>query len=411
MSNDPHKRPRRSERLWTDPRTTEEHQHWLSPPPPPVRRVLPTDPQPETGPDPEALRGRRRLLVAIVASMALLGVGLGALGQSIFGSDSLRSNTEINVSKGGAPAGEKARTVRAIYASASPSVVFIRVDRGSSSASGTGFLIADDGTIVTNAHVVEGATSAKVRLGDHGRDYTAQIVGRDPSSDLAVIKVPSSATHGIKPLTLADSDKVKVGDTAVAIGYPLGLDRTVTAGIVSGVGREIQAPNGFQIDEAIQTDAPINPGNSGGPLLDDSGRVIGVNSQIETGNGTSGGNVGIGFAVPSNILRTVVPVLEKGKNVEHAFLGVEAAADVNGGIAPAGAEIANVTAGGPAEAAGLQPGDIIIAIDGKSIDSFDQVSAIINSHKVGDTIAVRVDRGGNAQTFHVKLTTRPKSAP
>src|SRR3954454_550769 len=410
MSNDRPKRPQGSQRLWTDPRTTEEHQHWLSPPPPPVRRVLPTDPQPETGPDPEALRGRRRLLVAIVASMALLGVGLGAVGQSIFGSDSLRSNTEINVSKGGAPAGEKARTVRAIYASASPSVVFIRVDRGSSSASGTGFLIADDGTIVTNAHVVEGATSAKVRLGDHGRDYTAQIVGRDPSSDLAVIKVPSSATKGIKPLTLADSDKVKVGDTAVAIGYPLGLDRTVTAGIVSGVGREIQAPNGFQIDEAIQTDAPINPGNSGGPLLDDSGRVIGVNSQIETGGG-SNGNVGIGFSVPSNTVRQVVPILEQGKNVEHAFLGVQAAADVTGGVAPAGAEIADVTAGGPAEAAGLQPGDIIVAIDGKPVDEFGQVSQIVNQHKVGDQIDVRVDRGGGERSFHVTLGTRPKSAP
>src|SRR3954468_7103149 len=127
MSNDPHKRPRRSERLWTDPRTTEEHQHWLSPPPPPVRRVLPTDPPQTPAPDPDALRRRRRLLAAVVASMALLGVALGAVGSAVFGGDDLRSNTEINVSKGGAPAGEKARTVRAIYASASPSVVFIRV--------------------------------------------------------------------------------------------------------------------------------------------------------------------------------------------------------------------------------------------------------------------------------------------
>jgi putative serine protease PepD len=187
------------------------------------------------------------------------------------------------------------------------------------------------------------------------------------------------------------------------------LDRTATEGIVSGLGRRIQAPNGFEIDHAIQTDAPINPGNSGGPLLDDSGRVIGVNSQIETG-GSSNGNVGIGFAVPSNTLRQVVPILEEGKSVEHAFLGVEAAVDTSG-LAPAGAEIANVTAGGPAEAAGLQPGDIIVAIDGKRIDSFDQVSEIVNGHKVGDQIDVRVTRGGGAQSFHVKLGTRPKSAP
>ena len=195
-----------------------------------------------------------------------------------------------------------------------------------------------------------------------------------------------------------------------AIGNPFGLDRTATEGIVSGLGRRIQAPNGFEIDQAIQTDAPINPGNSGGPLLDDSGRVIGVNSQIETG-GSSSGNVGIGFAVPSNTVRQVVPVLEQGKSVEHAFLGVEAAADVNGGIAPAGAEIANVTPGGPAENAGIQPGDIIVAIDGKKVDAFDQVSAIVNAHKVGDQIDVRVDRGGGERSFHVKLGTRPKNAP
>src|SRR3954469_25101884 len=405
MSNDRPKRPRGSQRLWTDPRTTEEHQHWLSPPPPPVRRVLPTDPQPETGPDPEALRGRRRLLVAIVASMALLGVGLGALGQSIFGSDSLRSNTEINVSKGGAPAGEKARTVRAIYASASPSVVFIRVDRGSSSASGTGFLIADDGTIVTNAHVVEGATSAKVRLGDHGRDYTAQIVGRDPSSDLAVIKVPSSATHGIKPLTLADSDKVKVGDTAVAIGYPLGLDRTVTAGIVSGVGREIQAPNGFQIDEAIQTDAPINPGNSGGPLLDDSGHVIGVNSQIATAGG-GGGNLGIGFAVPPNTARQVVPQLERGQAVKRAYLGTQSSADPTN---PNGARVESVTPGGPADKAGLQKDDEIKAIDGQPVTDPSDLASAIALKKPGDPVTLRIERNGLTQEMDVKLGTRPKT--
>src|SRR3954447_3026411 len=406
MSNDRPKRPQGSQRLWTDPRTTEEHQHWLSPPPPPVRRVLPTDPQPETGPDPEALRGRRRLLVAIVASMALLGVGLGALGQSIFGSDSLRSNTEINVSKGGAPAGEKARTVRAIYASASPSVVFIRVDRGSSSASGSGFLIADDGTIVTNAHVVEGATSAKVRLGDHGRDYTAQIVGRDPSSDLAVIKVPSSATHGIKPLTLADSDKVKVGDTAVAIGYPLGLDRTVTAGIVSGVGREIQAPNGFQIDEAIQTDAPINPGNSGGPLLDSTGRVIGVNSQIATAGG-GGGSVGIGFAVASNTLRDVVPKLTRGETINRAYLGVSTGAQTGA----TGAVVGSVVPSGPGDSAGLRAGDVIHGIGGRPVNEPDDVGMVVSAHKPGERIDVEVERNGGTLTIPVTLGTRPARVP
>ena len=295
----------------------------------------------------------------------------------------------------------------AIYAKAVPAVVSIRTSQGS----GTGFLIDDTNTIVTNAHVVDTFKHVTVRFGAHGQDLDGQVLGVDASSDLAVVHLqPGSAPKSAKPLPLADSRSVQIGDTAIAIGNPFGLDRTATEGIVSGLGRRIQAPNGFEIDQAIQTDAPINPGNSGGPLLDDSGRVIGVNSQIETG-GSSNGNVGIGFAVPSNTVRQVVPVLEQGKSVEHAFLGVEAAADVNGGIAPAGAEIANVTPGGPAENAGIQPGDIIVAIDGKKGDAFDQVSAIVNAHKVGDQIDVRVDRGGGERSFHVKLGTRPKNAP
>jgi putative serine protease PepD len=295
----------------------------------------------------------------------------------------------------------------AIYAKAVPAVVSVRTSAGS----GTGFLIDNTHTIVTNAHVVDTAQHVTVRFGAHGQDLDGKVLGVDGSSDLAVVHLqPGSAPKTAKPLPLADSRSVQIGDTAIAIGNPFGLDRTATEGIVSGLGRRIQAPNGFEIDEAIQTDAPINPGNSGGPLLDDSGRVIGVNSQIETG-GSGNGNVGIGFAVPSNTLRQIVPILEQGKSVEHAFLGVEAAGDVTGGVAPAGAEVANVTAGGPAEAAGIQPGDIIVAIDGKKVDEFGQVSQIINQHKVGDEIDVRVDRGGGERSFHVKLATRPKTAP
>jgi putative serine protease PepD len=296
----------------------------------------------------------------------------------------------------------------AIYAKAVPAVVSIRTSAGS----GTGFLIDDTHTIVTNAHVVDTAKHVTVRFGANGTDLDGEVLGIDASSDLAVVHIqPGSAPKAAQPLPLADSRSVQVGDEAIAIGNPFGLDRTATEGIVSGLGRRIQAPNGFEIDQAIQTDAPINPGNSGGPLLDDSGRVIGVNSQIETGNGTSGGNVGIGFAVPSNTVRSVVPILEEGKNVEHAFLGVQASGDITTGVAPPGAEIAVVTSGGPAEAAGLEPGDIIVAIDGKGIDSFDQVSAIVNSHKVGDEIDVRVDRGGGERSFHVKLGARPNSTP
>src|SRR4051795_3492935 len=210
-----------------------------------------------------------------------------------------------------------------IYAKASPGVVSVAVREGQAQSTGTGFVIDRQGTIVTNAHVVGGAGTAQVRFGDQGRTLDAPVLGTDPSSDLAVLRVDPSLTGVLHPLALADSGKVHVGDNVVAIGNPFGLDRTATAGIVSGIGRHIQSPNGFGIDEVIQTDAPINPGNSGGPLLDARARVIGVNSQIETGPGLGRGNVGIGFAVPSNAVRDVVPRLAQGKKIEHAYLGIQ----------------------------------------------------------------------------------------
>ena len=209
-----------------------------------------------------------------------------------------------------APAAGDARPsdarVGEIYAGASPSVVSVQAQGSSRAASGTGFVVDTDGTIVTNAHVVEGATQVRVRFdGDVGA-ARADVVKTEPSQDLAVLRVdPSDAGRPLRALPLADSDAVRVGDAAVAIGFPLGLEKTATAGIVSGLDREIEAPNGDRIDGAIQTDAPINVGNSGGPLLDTRGRVIGVNSQIR-GAGGGSGNVGIGFAVPSDAVREVL---------------------------------------------------------------------------------------------------------
>jgi putative serine protease PepD len=293
-----------------------------------------------------------------------------------------------------------------IYASASPAVVSIRTDVGS----GTGFLIDDKGTLVTNAHVVGGADRVVVKFGPDGRSLDGEVKGTDPSSDLAVVDIdPSNAPRGVRPLQFADSRQVQVGDTAIAIGNPFGLDRTATEGIVSGLGREIKAPNGFSIDQVIQTDAPINPGNSGGPLLDDTGRVIGVNSQIATAGGSQG-NVGIGFAIPANTVREVVPRLERGDKIARAWLGVQTS-DPTDPTAPPGAEVTDVTPGGPAEAGGVDQGDVITEVDGQSVNNADDVSRIINGKQPGDSVDLHVDRSGQDITLTVKLQNRPARTP
>jgi putative serine protease PepD len=268
---------------------------------------------------------------------------------------------------------------------------------------GTGFVVRSDGTIVTNAHVVGGADSAQVRFNDTGRMVEADVLGTDPSSDLAVLRVDPGTVGSLRSLRLADSDEVRVGDPVVAIGHPFGLDRTATAGIVSGVGREIRAPNGFQIEEAIQTDAPINPGNSGGPLLDARGRVVGVNSQIATA-GTPG-NVGIGFAVPSNTVREVLPRLSRGERIIRPYLGVTTTPH------PAGALIQAAITGGPAAAAGLRAGDVIVRIDGKSVDEPDDVSDAVAARRPGDEIEIEVIRDGESRTITVELEKRPQRTP
>jgi putative serine protease PepD len=289
-----------------------------------------------------------------------------------------------------------------IYAHASPAVVSIRT----SSGSGTGFLIDSGGRIVTNSHVVGSNSRVLVRFGQDQTSLDGKVVGSDPSSDIAVVDIgANSIPKGVKPLAFADSRAVQVGDTAIAIGNPFGLDRTATEGIVSGLGRHISAPNGFQIDAVIQTDAPINPGNSGGPLLDEAGHVIGVNSQIATA-GAGGGNLGIGFAVPSNTARQVVPQLERGQAVKRSYLGTQTTADPTN---PNGAQVESVTPGGPADKAGLQKDDVIKAIDGQAIKDPSDLSSAIATKKPGDTVTLRIERSGLTQELDVKLGTRPKT--
>src|SRR4051795_10499315 len=289
----------------------------------------------------------------------------------------------------------------AIYALASPAVVSIRTDEGS----GTGFLIDTSGRIVTNSHVVGSNDHVLVRFGDDQTSLDGKVVGSDPSSDIAVVDIgASSIPKGVKPLSFADSRAVQVGDTAIAIGNPFALDRTATEGIVSGLGREIKAPNGFQIDAVIQTDAPINPGNSGGPLLDAAAEVIGVNSQIATAGG-SGGNLGIGFAVPSNTARRVVPQLERGKTIKHPWLGVQTSGDPT---SPNGAQVQSVTPGGPADKAGLQQNDVIKGLAGQPVHDPTELSSTIDAKKPGEKITIQIERGGLTQQLDATLGTRPK---
>jgi len=299
--------------------------------------------------------------------------------------------------------------INEIYERVSAAVVSVQIEEGGQKGSGTGFVIDQDGTLVTNAHVVGEASQVRVIFDDNDSGVPAQVVGRDTSSDLAVLKVDPARAPALVSLPFADSDQVTVGDAAIAIGYPLGLDRTATAGIISGLGREIRAPNGFTIDKVIQTDAPINPGNSGGPLLDDRGRVIGVNSQIATAG--SNGNVGIGFAVPSNTVREVIPRLKRGETIQRPYLGVSTAPSMG----TRGAAVATVNPGGPAENAGLRPGgqltgqggDVIVKIDGESVAGPEDVARLVGERRPGDRVSVEIVRDGNRQAIDVTLGVRP----
>jgi putative serine protease PepD len=348
---------------------------------------VPVEPEPpgEPGPGP----GRRRLLPALAVLVAVVALALSAFALLDGGDD----NAALLATDGGRlPQTQVGR----VYESAAPGVVSVQAGV----ASGTGFVVNRDGTLVTNAHVIGTNDTARVSFGDSGRTIEAEVLGTDVSSDLAVLRVDPGSVDRLRPLPLADSDRVRVGDGVVAVGNPFGLDRTATAGIVSAVGREIRAPDGFQIDHVIQTDAPINPGNSGGPLLDARGRVIGVNTQIATG-GTSQGNVGIGFAVPSNTVREVLPALARGERIRRPFLGVTSAPH------PAGAEIQGVTPGGPADGAGLQAGDVITDVDGAPVSDPDDLSRLVSGLEPGDEVEVQVNRDGEERTFDVELGTRP----
>jgi len=299
--------------------------------------------------------------------------------------------------------------------------------------SGSGIVIDSNGTILTNYHVIENAIKVTVSF-EKGKSVEAQVVGKDPSNDLAILRIPTDGLT-LHPLPLGDSSSAQVGDPVYAIGNPFDLERTLTTGVVSALQRQITAPNGFTINNVLQTDAPINPGNSGGPLLDALGRVIGINSQIETG-GSGGGSVGIGFAVPINTAKAEIAELEKGGTVRGAYLGLTSLT-IDGSLSAlnlpvkTGALVQSVQKGTAAAKAGIRGGtvsstvqngqvavggDIIISIDGKPINSSEELANEIGARKAGETITIgllRATGGGHYEKKTVKATlgARPNSVP
>jgi 2-alkenal reductase len=276
---------------------------------------------------------------------------------------------------------------------------------------GSGFILTDEGYIVTNDHVVEGGDTYIVRFFNNV-DVQAELVGADPDSDLAIIKV-EELPEGTYPLPLGAMEDIRVGESVVAIGNPFGLGTSMSYGIVSALGRTIPALSQFNIPQAIQTDAAINPGNSGGPLINMNGEVIGVNAQIRT-SGETGVNSGVGFAIPVDIVKLVYPSLIQNGSYSWAYLGVTSPADVPGFLqpeemqnAPDGAFIAEVTPGGPAATAGLQPGDVVVGVDGEEVRSFEELLTIVAFHQPGEQVTLSVARGGEQLELPLTLGERP----
>jgi putative serine protease PepD len=322
-------------------------------------------------------------------------------------------------------------TPEEIYRKDAPGVVLItdtqRVGRFQARVLGSGFVIDPRGDVVTNDHVVQGARAVRVGFPD-GSSYPAKVVGTDPSTDLAVLRVsaPSSALH---VLSFDRSSTVQVGEPVYAIGNPFGLEGTMTSGIVSAIGRSIQAPNGLTIDGAIQTDAAINHGNSGGPLVDRYGRVIGVTSQIESG-GSNQGNVGVGFAVPSDVVDGIVAQLLAHGRAEHPWLGVSVepidpliAASIKG-LPSRGVLLIGVVPGSPAAAAHLKAsrrlvrvdgvsalvgGDAIVSVDGRPIASPAELEAAVLAHRPRERLRLGLVRQGRHRTVTVRLGTVPST--
>ena len=360
----------------------------------------------------------------LAASAIIGGLASGALVLALGGGD---SGTTTVIRGSGATrtissAPGSGLDAKALYAAASPGVVDITSSGVSSNegsqnpfgapqaqpkgtATGTGFVVDSSGNIVTAAHVVDGASSITVTFQD-GTTRTAKLLGKDDATDVAVLKVdPSGLT--LHPLELGSSAALGAGDPLAVIGDPFGYDRSISTGIVSGLDRTIQAPNGFTVAHAIQTDAAMNPGNSGGPVFTADGKVIGIADQIATG-GSASANTGVGFLVPIDLVKAELPQLKSGQSVRHAYLGVSTG-DASS-ASSTGALIGAVSSSGPAATAGLRQGDVVTQIGSAPISDSGDLVAAVATHKPGDKVAVTVRRNGNTQKFDVTLGTQPSSA-
>jgi putative serine protease PepD len=405
---------------------------------------------------PPAPASTRFVLPMLVTALVGGGIAAGVTALLVDGSGGDgKTTTVIRQAAVAASGGSTQQSVGAgltasdIYKRYAPGVVFVRseiVEQVSSpfdfyggtqrsESTGSGFVIDSSGDILTNNHVIDGAKNVTVSFADN-HTVKAQLVGKDPSTDLALLKVDPEGVD-LKPLPLGSSRNVQVGDPTIAIGNPFGLDRTLTTGVVSALQRQITAPNGQFIRNVIQTDAAINPGNSGGPLIDAAGRVIGINSQIETGGAGSNGNVGIGFAVPIDTAKQILATLKKGETVQRAYLGLSSLT-VDGSLdaldlpVKHGALVQDVKPGGPAAAAGIRGGqlpaqlqgsgsnaggqivlggDIITKFDGKGVTSSNQLAELVTAHKPGAKVTVELLRKSDKKTVEVTLGKQPAATP
>lgn len=340
------------------------------------------------------------------ASIVVLALVAGLLG-GILGGDATKGliSSGVNLVSSTSTIERSPDSVAGIAARVLPSVVSIETMSKDGGGSGSGFVIDPNGYLLTNNHVVADAITIKVILND-GREYAAKILGRDESYDLAVLKIK---TTGLKALQFGDSSKVQVGDSVIAFGSPLGLSGTVTQGIISAKDRPVTAGDensSTSFISALQTDAAINPGNSGGPLVDATGAVIGVNSAIASlgsALGSQSGSIGLGFAIPINQARKTADQLIRDGKATYPVIGVSVDMNYSGGGALIAETSSAILAGGPADKAGLRPGDLITEIDGLKINSPEELIVEIRTHNVGDEVTITYLRGKESRTAKLIL--------